>query len=797
MVRWVAEIEGFKVTLRQSISRVSRDTVKNDAGRAYAMPNGCNEHDSNQPGSPKEGTPTSLDKDKQGIPGECNGNIDGVVEELVPDNACGVEGIFDANERSTKSDEQIFELPSFDATESEPSPLIVALDIGFGLKIIQTPTHLDWLDLDRAHDWKEIVTAYFQISSHRIRAYLNEAIESVRSMKVPPTTCQDSAMETPALPANLHPSAMDIDLDAAFDGQGMLDLDEEDVSLQAGNESSEVTDKKQEVDSVFSYAKSLLESKRKGLPLSGFIPDESETNGFLQAALEHSGFPYDGRGARRAASEVAYHYFYKGVDTLRGQGSVAPRLAEADRSKDWLLLDSSGRTPFDAHTYEAGIRSHGIAMAHKSKRSQEKTRFDHFEHYNFLGNRVSLRSETPAAVSLYVQMSCRRKVARDPLSREGVILSQATKYIDPVAYDGPQEHLLVEGNACRDRVTGYAVKLNDPEGTFGDVFDGETAIISQGAICQFHLADQWQHDRMQHPYIMNAKEHAFSGRGDLIINAPEYCLPKDSSYRCDTAGRMILWNDGVTPKPAYIPSKLSRVEIIAYEADEVDTSGPVPSIGPLKIIHEMEEQEIMTDMTEQTDEEYSPFNPSIPEFTATHQEWLPEEWQLEGISDEEATRYVDELIARLTAAANGPPVPTCAEHSSYTAEPLGNIAFSTVDVPLSPVRFTSRATTDEQRDKITMKLLALEAQPMTRASSGSSADYKRTSEDEDFQSSGATTPDHAVPITGIELNPSPQPPEENNLSKDEITDNGGPHSEYATTYASFVFGFALAASFLW
>ncbi|KAL8774388.1 MAG: hypothetical protein Q9194_004065 [Teloschistes cf. exilis] len=373
-------------------------------------------------------------------------------------------------------------------------------------------------------------------------------------------------------------------------------------------------------------------------------------------------------------------------------------------------------------------------MAHEIKRSHESTRFDRFEHYNFLGNLVRLRSDTPAAVSLYVQMSYQRKVARDPLSREGVILSQGTKYIDPVGYDGPQEHLLLEGTACRDRVTGYAAKLNDPEGTFGDVLDGETAIKSQGVYLP--------RDRMQHPYIMDVKQHAFNGKGDLIVHAPGYSPPKDSSYKRDTTGRVIRWNDGVTSKSAYIHSKLSSVETVEYEADEGDNSGPMSDGGLWIGAHKREEQETMT---EQADEEYSPFRPSIPGFRATHQECQLEEWQPEEVSDEEADRCVDEIFAKLAAAANRHPIPTYAENSDYTESP-SDVAFSAVNVPLSPVRFTSHTTTGKQHGKTE----TLEAEPMTRASSGSSADYESTSEDESYPSSGATTPDHAAPATGIE-----------------------------------------------
>ncbi|KAL8774389.1 MAG: hypothetical protein Q9203_004172 [Teloschistes exilis] len=281
MAKWAAETRAFKVTLRQNIwarikghrwtswSTCLHFTQWVQRARFETARFTTARH-SNLAGSEQSGHPQRIQR-----------IIDGVVEELVADKVCGVEENFDANEWSTKYDEQLFELPSLHVAKCEPSLPLFALDIGFGFKVIQKPTHLDWLDLDQAHDWKEVVTGYFQTPSSRIRAYPDEAIESVCSMRIPPTTCQDFAIDTPALSTKIPTSAMEIDLDTAFHWQGMLDLDEEEVSWQAGNESNEVTDKEQGVNDVFSYAKSLLESKRKGLPLSSFIPDESETNGFL------------------------------------------------------------------------------------------------------------------------------------------------------------------------------------------------------------------------------------------------------------------------------------------------------------------------------------------------------------------------------------------------------------------------------------------------------------------------------------------------------------------------------------
>lgn len=797
MVRWAAEIEALKVTLRQSIRRGRRATVESDAQGAYSTLNGDNEHDSKQPGSPWQRTPISLSKVMEGRPSEYERNISGVVEEPIADSVCGVEEVWftwknlDAKERSTTGtcDEPLFRIPLLDAATWEPSYILASPPISFALNTLQKPKHLK-------------------------RTYLNEAIESVRSIKMPSSICQSSAIDTHTLPSTTPPSAMEIDLDAAFDGQGVLDLDDEEVSLQASNDIKKVTAAGQDVDDVLSYAKWLLESKRKGLPLSHFIPDESETNDFLKAALEHSGLPHDDQGARRAASEVAYYYFYKGLDTLRDQGFVvSPCLVEVDRSKDWFfaLPDGSGKIPSGPPTYESEPPTHGIAVANEFKTSHDDTRFEHF---NFLRNLVQFRSETPAAVSLYIQMSCNRKVGRDPLSREGVILSQATKYIDPVSYDGPQEHLLLEGTAFRDRVTGYVVKVNDHAGTFGDLFDGETAIKSQNDICQYYLANQWQQDQMQHPYIMDIKGHASSGRGDLNINASDYCPPKNSFYRRDTAGRLIYWNDGVTPKPAYIPSKLSSVETVEYGVDAVDTSGPLLDAGLSIGINKKDEQEMMT---EQAEEEYSPFSPCIPGLTATNQESQPEETPDE-MSDEEAVQHVDELFATLAAVVNGHQESASTKHIE-NAQPAVGEAFSTVNVPLSSVKFTN-GPTGEQHNKTKVDTLTLEAQPMTRGSSISSSDYKGTSDDEDYRSSGATTPEYAALSTNFDLksyspewapqltlldtedppslpDSSPPPYEDNDSSKGENSDNGGPYSQYAGIYASFVFGFAIAASFLW
>ena len=97
-----------------------------------------------------------------------------------------------------------------------------------------------------------------------------------------------------------------------------------------------------------------------------------------------------------------------------------------------------------------------------------------YHHLNFLGFPVEHKSNTPAAVSLWIALSAQKRGKEleeielyNGVNRRHVVASQAGKHIDAVAYDGPQHLLNVfSGSALVARLAGYCRKVYKPQGNW-------------------------------------------------------------------------------------------------------------------------------------------------------------------------------------------------------------------------------------------------------------------------------------------------------------------------------------------
>lgn len=99
-----------------------------------------------------------------------------------------------------------------------------------------------------------------------------------------------------------------------------------------------------------------------------------------------------------------------------------------------------------------------------------------FHHLNFMGNPVYHKSSTPAEVSLWLVCTAHEKPGFHPLSRQGVITSQATKLIDPFMYTGSEDLLQTPGGRLRDVVNGLVHKAYNGQGTWRfDRYDWDEA----------------------------------------------------------------------------------------------------------------------------------------------------------------------------------------------------------------------------------------------------------------------------------------------------------------------------------
>ncbi|KAL8861649.1 MAG: hypothetical protein Q9178_001850 [Gyalolechia marmorata] len=212
------------------------------------------------------------------------------------------------------------------------------------------------------------------------------------------------------------------------------------------------------------------------------------------------------------------------------------------------------------------VRDEFTTQAHNEE-SIEDLGNPNFKHYNYFRERVPHRSDTPATVSLFAQLAWSRKVTHDPMSRIGVIMSQANKYVDPVVYTGPTELLKLEGTEFKERVTGYVTKVRDSDGWFGPI-DGETTIMDVNEINEDFCADDESSYNAQRPYFVNKDRDV----GELVINAPGYRPPKYSQWKRDENGKIVRWDGINVAKPIYRPSRLSQITNAINQEDLFDES---------------------------------------------------------------------------------------------------------------------------------------------------------------------------------------------------------------------------------
>ncbi|KAL8726601.1 MAG: hypothetical protein Q9166_006636 [cf. Caloplaca sp. 2 TL-2023] len=413
------------------------------------------------------------------------------------------------------------------------------------------------------------------------------------------------------------------------------------------------------------------------------------------------------------------------------------------------------------------------------------------------------------------------------MSREGVILSQANKYIDPILYDGPELLLSLTGSALQNQTVGYATKLNDNDRHFGDLIDGETTVKDEANISQSHCAQIEHYLHMQQPYFVTKDDV-----GDCQVNAPGYRPPKQSHWKRDAEGKRVYWDDIKVPRPVYRCSPLRHVwsvdeeeeRAVSFFADEVrsmdeqqslqatfqSTAVEVSMAVTLKndggdsgyASEELEAaQSIKKSNTKGTDgvvpdpspdvEEYSPFALSIPGLRAVHEDWQPEE-----MPEDEGRMYADELFLQTSYGATDPAQPFT---HSYEDVDLTKTT-SAERQPLPPLKYIGVAKASESISPV-----------MATDQEDQASEMGHTSNDEEWQlSSPPTSPETSSPVTpkfclltsaihtSINTPPSilPTKPAAANTTPSTIEDAHKSRSKYAGVYAACIIGLSVVLS-LW
>lgn len=331
-------------------------------------------------------------------------------------------------------------------------------------------------------------------------------------------------------------------------------------------------------------------------------------------------------------------------------------------------------------------------------------------HLNCLGNEILLPSNTPAIISLFVQVAATRKAYLHPWSREGVILAQANRYVDAVAYYGHLDYAglhALRGSSFEDQSIGYALKVNDPQGSFCDPYHEGSVIMDFEKICDHYMVQDGQ-SNLQRPYQFNHKDHQYT---PPKVTSLRFCAPTTYYTKRDPQGFIQHWIKNVRPRSfqpfsslwmiesaddqsqddacstleAEISNKKGELFALAEEAEEAEEEMAVPChVSDAHKPHPTENNPLQADVSraelgaeegfgsgsasetdlmradecpksDEDDKEYSPFDPCIPGLRAAHEDWHPEE-----MPQDQALRRVDDLLER--AFGDSVTLPTAADN---------------------------------------------------------------------------------------------------------------------------------------
>lgn len=179
-------------------------------------------------------------------------------------------------------------------------------------------------------------------------------------------------------------------------------------------------------------------------------------------------------------------------------------------------------------------------------------------HVNFQGNPCPTRSNTPPEVSLWVVVTSGSRRHHETFSRQGVIIAQANKLIDPFEYDptGFDISRLV-GNELKKAVTGKVRKVYLDFGTWvDDVYSARDHVpVPLSYESMMSESTYWKgtywHYSLQEPHRINN----LLDLDDLVVNKGEIVPPK-RHYR--------------EPSQFFLPgpSKLCVTELVESEEPE-------------------------------------------------------------------------------------------------------------------------------------------------------------------------------------------------------------------------------------
>ncbi|MCJ1427693.1 hypothetical protein MMC29_005598 [Sticta canariensis] len=325
-------------------------------------------------------------------------------------------------------------------------------------------------------------------------------------------------------------------------------------------------------------------------------------------------------------ANVEWRHMWKASKELRESGVYVPKKPkEADRSCDWFWDNGRPSETKSAPSVQAEADENELP----------------FHHVNFLGHPVYHKSSTPAAVSLWLVYTSGGNHPFHPFSRQGVIMSQATKLIDPFVYFGPEDLLAHSGTELRNAVVGLVERLYSEEGTWPEDEDDENDEL------------------LRNPEDWIRKCVKNNGTFPCALQAPY------EMYRVDCEDTII--NDGKDshpPKPPRrnpdeafncTPSKLRTVELADH------ASVKVAEVGSKSVAERVVEEgdRVPEEVVEQADtapEEVVEEENGVPEEVVEQADTAPEEvLEEENGVPEEVVEQADTAPEEVVEEENGVP----------------------------------------------------------------------------------------------------------------------------------------------
>lgn len=187
-------------------------------------------------------------------------------------------------------------------------------------------------------------------------------------------------------------------------------------------------------------------------------------------------------------------------------------------------------------------------------------------HVNFLGEPCATRSNTPPEDSFWVVITSNRRLHQETFSRQGVIVAQANKLVDPFEYDSAACDLSqLTGSKLRNAVIGKVRKVYLDCGTWvDDVYSTQDHVpVPLSYESMMSRLIYWKGTYLHYSLQQSHRINNSLDLGDLVINKGEIVPPK-RHYR--------------EPNDLFLssPSKLCIMELM--ENEELEARPMIPYI---------------------------------------------------------------------------------------------------------------------------------------------------------------------------------------------------------------------------